>query len=283
MKARGRILPAKIEYLISSSCESQSQRVVKGDFNSYNNVYATAILPGKVAKAIYRLIVEISDNLMYFFVPALVIGIYSRFNKQSTTTDIERFFVPVFIVLNVVLMILLYCGFEYIERRHCLPLVACTIFYVPIGLQILADWLSGRFSKGRSGNNPKPQQWFLILVAVGVGICLPKLLGPIRIEKQGYRDAVKWLKENTAQEDLIAVPDSRIGFYAERKTVVSESKNAFEGVDYIVSLEKDENAKLPAVPETRLGRKEGRVVQEKQSLWLDKRRKKDRLIIYKVL
>jgi len=180
-------------------------------------------------------------------------------------------------------MILLYCGFEYIERRHCLPLVACTIFYVPIGLQISADWLSGRFSKGRSGNNPSPQQWFLILVAVGGGICLPKLLGPIRIEKQGYRDAVKWLKENTAQEDLIAVPDSRIGFYAERKTVVSESKSAFEGIDYIVSLEKDENAKLPAVPETRLGRKEGGAVQEKRTLWLDKRRRKDKLIIYKVL
>jgi hypothetical protein len=110
-------------------------------------------------------------------------------------------------------------------------------------------------------------------VAVGVAICLPKLIRPLRIEKQGYRDAVKWLKENTTQEDLIAVPDNRIGFYAERNISLSESKNAFGGVDYIVSLGKDENEQL----------KLGRVVQEKLSLWLDKRRKKYRLIIYEVL
>ena len=273
MKVRGRILPTKLDYLISSSYESQPQRVVKEDIDSHNVVYSTLSLSSKIAKAIYKLIVEISDNLMYFFVPALVIGICSRFNKQSMATDIEMFFVPVFIVLNVIIMILLYCGYEYIERRHCLPLVVCSIFYIPIGLQISADWLSGRFSKGRLVNNPNPQLWFIILLAVGVGICLPKLIRPIRIEKQGYRDAVKWLKENTTQEDLIAVPDSRIGFYAERDISVSKSKNAFEGVDYIVSLGKDESEQL----------KVGRVLQEKLSLWLDKRRKKYRLIIYEVL
>ena len=273
MKVRGRILPTKLDYLISSFYESQPQRVVKEDIDIHNVVYSTSSLPSKIAKAIYRLIETISDNLMYFFVPALVIGIYSRFNKQSMATDIEMFFVPVFIVLNVIIMILLYCGYEYIERRHCLSLVVCSIFYIPIGLQISADWLSSRFSKGRLVNNPNPQLWFIILVAVGVGICLPKLIRPIRIEKQGYRDAVKWLKENTTQEDLIAVPDSRIGFYAERDISVSKSKNAFEGVDYIVSLGKDESEQL----------KVGRVLQEKLSLWLDKRRKKYRLIIYEVL
>ena len=273
MKAKGRILPAKLEHLISFSYQSQSQGVVKEDIDNHNDVYETVSLPGNVAKAIYRLIVKISDNLMHFFTLILVIGIYSRFHKQSKATDIERFFVPVFIALNVIMMILLYCGYGYISRRHCLPLIVCTIFYVPIGLQISADWLSSRFSKGRLVNNPNPQLWFFILVAVGVGICLPKLTSPLRIEKQGYRDAVKWLKENTTQEDLIAVPDSRIGFYAERNTLVSKSKNAFEGVDYIVSLGKDESEQL----------KVGRVVQEKLSLWLDKRRKKNRLIIYEVL
>jgi len=273
MKARGRILPAKMEHIISSSCESQTQRFVKGDIDNHNDIYATAGLPSNIAKAIYKLIIEISDNLMYFFVPALVIGIYSRFHKQSEATNVERFFVPVFIAINVIIMILLYCGYEYIERRHCLPLVVCSIFYVPIGLQISADWLNSRFSKGWLGNNPRPRLWFFILVAVGVAICLPKLIRPLRIEKQGYRDAVKWLKENTTREDLIAVPDNRIGFYAERNISLSESKDAFGGVDYIVSLGKDENEQL----------KLGRVVQEKLSLWLDKRRKKYRLIIYEVL
>ena len=142
--------------------------------DSHNYINTIVSLFGNITKAIGTLIKDISDNLMYFFVPALVIGIYSHFHKQSMATDIERFFVPVFIVLNVIIMILLYCSYEYIERRHCLPLVMCSIFYVPIGLQILADWLSSRFSKGWLGNNPRPQLWFFILVAVRVVICLPK-------------------------------------------------------------------------------------------------------------
>jgi hypothetical protein len=171
------------------------------------------------------------------------------------------------------MMILLRLGYGYISRRHCLPLVVFSIFYVPIGLQIFAERLSNRFSKGCLENNPKPQLWFFILVTVGVAICLPKLVRPLRIEKKGYRDAAKWLKENTAEEDLIAVPDHRIGFYAERDISTSENENASEGIDYVVSLVKDENEE-PKV---------GRAVQKKHSLWLDKRRKKYRLIFYKVL
>ena len=176
-------------------------------------------------------------------------------------------------MLNVIMLILLRLSYGYISRRHCLPLVVFSIFYVPIGLQIFAEWLSNRFSKGCLENSPKPQLWFYILAAVGVTICLPKLLRPLRIEKKGYRDAAKWLKENTAEEDLIAVSDHRIGFYAERGISSSGNKNVSEGTDYIVSLVKDEN-KEPEVD---------RDVQKKLSLWVDKRRKKYRLIIYKVL
>ena len=102
---------------------------------------------------------------------------------------------------------------------------------------------------------------------------MPKLVKPIRVDKSGYRDVAKWLKENTAEEDLIVVPDHRIGFYAERDISAGEIKNISEEIDYIVSLVKDENEEL----------KVDRSVQKKISLWLDRRKKKDRLIIYKVL
>jgi hypothetical protein len=160
-----------------------------------------------------------------------------------------------------------------ISRRHCLPLIVFSIFYIPIGLQIFAEWLNSRFSKSCLEDNSKSHIWFFILVAVGVTICLPKLIRPLRIEKKGYRDAAKWLKENTAEEDLIAVPDFRIGFYAERDISTSENEHASQEVDYIVSIVKNKNGE-PKI---------GRSVKEKLSLWVDERRKKDRLIIYKVL
>ena len=275
VQERGRIIPVKLKQLIDSSKEdtvssfhARSEQEV--NIESHNCIYSFMSLFGKIAQAMGRLIGEISDNLMYFFLPALLIGFYYRFHKQSIATAVERFFVPVFIVLNVIMMILLYYSQGYISRRHCLPLVVFSIFYVPIGLQIFAEWLSKRSSKGCLEDNPKSQLWFLILVAVGVTICLPKLVRPLRIEKKGYRDVANWLKKNTAQEDIISVPDHRISFYAERDKSISA--NTSEGIDYIVSLVKDENEE----PET------GGTMKKKLSLWLDERRKKYRLIIYEV-
>ncbi len=275
-RERGKIIPIKFKQLIDSTekhtvsaFNSRSEQEVNID--SHNRIYITMSLFGDIIKAISRLIGEISDNLMYYFLPALLVGFYYRFRKETKAMAVERFFVPVFIVLNIVMMILLHYSQGYISRRHCLPLVVFSIFYVPIGLQICAEWLSNRFSKGCLEDNPKPQLWFFILVTVGVTICLPKLLRPIRIEKKGYRDVAKWLKENTAQEDIISVPDHRISFYAERD--ISANENASEGIDYIVSLVNDDNEK-PEVDGT---------VKKKLSLWVDKRRKKYRLIIYEVL
>ena len=187
MKAGGRILPGKVRGLISSSCRPQSDRTQDRNIDSHNHVYAASSLPGGIAKAIGRLIVEISDNLMYFFVPALVIGIYSRFRKQSVVTDIERFFVPAFVTLNVIMLVPLHYHYGYISRRHSLPLVVITIFYVPIGLQVLGNWLGSRFSRDRLQANQNLQLWFLVLFIVGLAICIPKLLRPMRIEKKAYR------------------------------------------------------------------------------------------------
>jgi 4-amino-4-deoxy-L-arabinose transferase-like glycosyltransferase len=264
----GRITPPKLGEFIDLSKEYVTS-FIQAQPEKEVNILSSL---GNIAKAIGRLIKQISNNLMYFFVPALLIGIYCRFRKQSMATTIERFFMPVFIILNVIIMILLYGGYEYISRRHCLPLVVFLIFYVVSGLEVLGNRLGSRNTQSRSEADLNSQRWFFILLAIGVVICLPKLVRPLRTEKQGYRDAAKWLKENTAQEDLIAVPDSRIGFYAERDISASENKNASEGIDYIVSLVKDENDK-PRV---------SRAVQEKLSLWVDKRRKKYKLIIYEV-
>ncbi|MBA7660305.1 hypothetical protein ES703_68307 [subsurface metagenome] len=271
MRMKGKILPKKAKALIGFVQSLQSDEVSESRVDKASDGKdIAAVAPTNVVKAFGKLAKRVSENLMYFFVPALLIGIYYHFRKQPK--GMERFFVAAFVLFNVTILVLLYCISDYMSRRHALPLAVMTIFYVPVGLQISADWLSIRFSEGRAGNNLKPQMWFFILVAVGVVICLPKLVRPLRIEKQGYRDAAEWLRENTAAEDVVAVPDIRISFYGERKGLGYGSKVPKQA-KYVVRIVKDEDEK----PEF------GRTVQEKYSVWVDRRKKSGkRLVIYKM-
>ena len=181
------------------------------------------------------------------------------------------FFVPAFVVLNVVMLITLYYSWGYISRRHSLPLVVFTIFYVPIGLEVSAGWLANRFSKSPSASEQDHRLWFFILLITGMVICMPKLLRFSGSDKQGYRTAAAWLKENTAQEDLIAVPDSRITFYAERKGLIYDDA-PLTRAEYVVIFVKNENEKPDFV----------KAAKEEYSVWVDKYKKSTKLVIYKM-
>jgi hypothetical protein len=227
MTARGQFLPDKLKALFSVNNEEFKMK--NEEFSILNfqfsipNSQSASVMPGKILKAICELAGAISENLMYYFLPALLVGIYFRCKKKSSATEIEKFFMPVFVALNVAMMIALYYNWEYISRRHCLPLVVFTIFYVPIGFQVLADWLANRFSKSRPASGNDCQQWFFILLTIGLIICLPKLLSRPGSDKPGYRTTATWLKEHTNPDDLIAVPDRRITFYSERKELIYET------------------------------------------------------------
>ena len=271
IEVRGKSLPGKLKALIVSSCCLQKEKVQESNNEYMNNVYAAESSSANVANAIGRLIREISNNLMHFFVPAWLFGIHSRFRRKSVSTNLERYFVIAFVVFNVITMILLYSGWGYISRRHSMPLIVFTIFYVPVGFQVLADWFVVGFSKGQQQNNRKSQLCFFILVITGLAICTPKLLRPIRADKKAYRTAAQWLKENTQENDLIAVSDNRISFYAERKGLEYE-RNIPIGAQYAVAFVKDEDEKYDA----------NKDVRKELSLWIDQHKKTKKIVIYKV-
>ena len=79
---------------------------------------------------------------------------------------------------------------------------------------------------------------------IGIVICVPKLLRPIRIEKQGYRAAAQWLNANTDNAKIVAVPDKRISFYAQRQGLVYKSGNIPANVVYIVRTLKNQKDKI---------------------------------------
>ncbi|MGB2866629.1 MAG: glycosyltransferase family 39 protein [Sedimentisphaerales bacterium] len=271
MTARGKFLPEKLKTLISSTDPDESEKIQEPDTNSGNDAFTASSMPGKIVKAIGELAGVMSENLMYYFVPALLIGIHFRFRKRSPAAEIERFFVPAFAALNVVMLIALYYSWEYISRRHGLPLVVFTIFYVPIGLEVSAGWLADRFSKSRPVSDQDRRLWFFILLITGMVICTPKLLRYSGSDKRGYRTAAAWLRENTAQEDLIAVPDKRITFYAERKGLIYDAERTTQ-TEYLVIIVKNEDEKPDFA----------KAAQEQYSVWVDKHKKNKKLIIYKM-
>lgn len=270
VKVRGKVLPKKLRKAISSSCLLQSDKVQEQDVDSRNHTYVDAGLPGNIAKAFGRLIKEISDNLMYFFVPPLLIGIYYRLCRQPVAADIERFFMSAFIVLNIIIMTLLHCNYGYISRRHCLPLVVFTIFYIPIGLHIWADWLKNVFLKVRPRTSRDSQFYFGVLLAIGITICLPKLFRPLRIDKYGYRETAQWLKENTPCEAIIATPDPRISLYAQREKIVYKNGQLPSSMDYLVRIANSEDD-IPDINSN---------AQKKDSFWVNKKKPKKRIVIY---
>jgi len=272
INATGNIVPDKLKGLFSSSHLRQPEEIQEPKIDNDNNMCTASSVPVQIVKAMGKLIGVISENLMHFFLPVLAIGIYFRFRRKSETTDIERFFIPAFVLLNLIMMTLLHYKWQYISRRHCLPLTAILIFYVPGGLEIIGAWLQSKFSKSRTEAAPHPQLYFFVLLAIGIAICLPKLFRPIRIEKQGYRAAANWLNKNTASGDLVAVPDNRIIFYANRKGLIYIGKPPKQAKYAVCIMEKDEKADFAGA-----GKEEFSV--------LENGRKKDgrKVVIYKMI
>jgi hypothetical protein len=272
MAVRGEILPEKLKTLIGDSAGWEPEKIQEPRIHGGHSVCTASSLPGKTVKAMGRLAGEMSDNLMYYFVPALVIGVWDRARRRSAASDIERFFIPAFVLLNVLMMIMLYDHWGYISRRHCLPLVVFLIFYVPAGMEILAQWLEERLSRNPPQAGRHSQLCFCVLLAIGAGICMPKLLRPLGADKRGFRAAAEWLKENTSREDVIAVPDPRISFYAERKGLNYETEVP-EGAGYVVKIvNQAEEANLDGIGPVQY------------SVWVDKRKKsKKKLLIYRMM
>ena len=231
----------------------------------------SSFAPKNMAKAFDELIEEIGDTLMWFFGPALLLGAYEYFRQRDFYKP-QKFFTAALIALNVPLMIWLYCKYGYISGRHILPLVVLTIFFVPSGLRVLGNWLSAIFSKTRLENNQDLNLWFFILLIGGSALCLPKLLTPLHADKRSYREAARWLTEYTDKKDIIAVPDTRISFYAQRKGLKWTEGQIPEQARYAVKIFEEDNK--PTEP-GQLGKVEYRYV--------DKKNEKVSIVIYRKL
>ncbi|MGA2916318.1 MAG: glycosyltransferase family 39 protein [Sedimentisphaerales bacterium] len=233
MKLKGSIFPKKNVDLFT-----QEFRQIEISEKSNRIMFASQFAGSDIPKAFGKLGQNIGETLMWFFVPALLIGMHTWF-KTRKWYETETFLAGALIILNVFLMVCLYCRYRYMSYRHILPLLILLVFYVPIGLQELAIWFRHIFSRDAdsisvTGRNEK--FWFLILFFIGFFVCVPKLFMPIRMEKQGHRATAKWLGANTDNTDIVAVPDIRIAFYAQREGVVYEKDDIPSNAVYVVRI-----------------------------------------------
>lgn len=265
MKLKGAVFPKK------NTVQSQQQIGTEGD----QVVSKAELIPSDITRALGRLVENIGETLMWFFVPAMLIGMYKRFGIRRWYEP-EKFFVIAIIALNIPVMIWLYCKHGYMSDRHTLPLLIIPVLYVPVGLQGLAIWFQDRFFKKAESSaavNRSERFWFLVLLLIGISICAPKLLRPIRMEKKGYRAAAQWLKANTDSAAIVAVPDKRISFYAQRIGRVYKNGNIPANVVYTVKISKKQK------DETAMTEPSGKLEYE----YVDKRERGVDVIIYRNL
>jgi hypothetical protein len=231
MKCKGYVFPERYMWKLPVSLKMNS-----------DNLCLAGMSIGKVTGSA-KLINNICETLVYYFVPALAIGGYYYFRKQPKTSA-QVFFIAAFILVNVTMALLLLSYNGYLSRRHTLPLVAFTIFFIPIGLYIMACWLNRRNFKEDLIVEKNTRCLFFMLMVIGICICAVKIvrMSPLRWEKHGYREAAKWLDKYTTPADIIAVPDKRIAFYAGRIGIVYETHLSRNDWNYLVRIEKDSEA-----------------------------------------
>jgi 4-amino-4-deoxy-L-arabinose transferase-like glycosyltransferase len=231
MKIQGRVLPEKLHELLTKSFSSNSV-INRQDTGSYTAIF----IPSYAIKAIGKLINNLGEILMYYFLPALLIGI--RYKLPPRSKSELRFFMMLFLFTNICMLIARYCLSPQLSKRYTLPLVVFFIFYASAGLQIISTLFEKKFSSFANKEEVPNgmSRYFFILLTIGIVLCIPKLLTPIRIEKKDYRLAAKWLKTNTPAGSVIAVSDPRISFYAERGTILSEGRTIPRNANYAVRI-----------------------------------------------
>lgn len=242
MNAKGSIFSKKDVGLFSMATELTGSEPVL-----IANISAESFPLQQIAKAIAKLVDNLGETFMWFFILPLLPGMIYVF-RQRKWIEPKNFFIFALIVFNITVMIWLHCRHGYMSQRHTMPLFVLLSLYVSCGLEILGRWIKliipSRRSAVRDGDD---RFWFILLFAVGIAICVPKLIRPIRSDKQGFRAAAEWIKTNTAETEEIAVQDMRISFYADRPGLLYIHDNLPADNRYIVGTSKKSRSKQNAV------------------------------------
>jgi len=211
----------------------------------------------KLAGAVKEFAGGISDDFMIIPVLPWILGLYV--GLKSRAGRLER--ALIFAILLVGASLVIGRGVWLAPgsaRRYCLPLIALTIFYLPAGVDVMAKAMNriyafrGWPAPGRTaslwgeGGAERRSPWCYLLLLGGIALCTPKLIyTPLRGDKAGLRAAGQWLRDNTPAESIIADPDRRVYFYADRPGLLYERYPNWKKADYVVVIARDGSVQIP--------------------------------------
>ncbi len=202
---------------------------------------------GMLPEAAHKIFSGVAEDLMVFFFVPWLLGLFWRLRYQAERT--EQVLIGAVLIVNVALILGRHLGFgPGDDRRYALGMIALTIFYVPVGIEVLARWLNSihPLPRPRWMAHCLPERsWFHLLLAVGLVMCLPKLLLASPGTKVGYRAAATWLQQNTRANDVLAVPDVRISFYAQRRGLLYVQQPNARGADYVIMIDDGTERQIP--------------------------------------
>jgi hypothetical protein len=198
-------------------------------------------------EAVDRAFDAVTENFMVvFFVPWLL-GLYWRLRYQAER--LERVLTVAVVVVNLALILGRHTVFGLgDDRRYSMGMIALTIFYVPVGIEVIVQGLDLLHLLPRprwASPALRHSIWFHLLIVMGIVVCLPKLVLPSPGNKVGYLAAAEWLQQNTDANDVVAVPDIRISFYGQRRGLVYGQYPNSRRADYIVMIDDNGAIQIP--------------------------------------
>jgi hypothetical protein len=191
---------------------------------------------GTMPRAMLLLARRLAEHFSYYFLPFALVGLY-RWLREGGGGRLKLLLL-LFLLANAALPVARHiCFAASFSRRYLLPLAAFLAFFVPTGLGAagcrIAEYVR-RLRGGKLSSCGSSNLYFLALLAIGIAVCMPRLLRPVRSEKKGYLSAAGWLRRNMAIEEKAGVPDARIAFYADRKARKLRDGDFGAGLDFVV-------------------------------------------------
>jgi hypothetical protein len=178
------------------------------------------------------------EGLMALLLVPWCLGFYYRLRHEAG--PLERALMLAVVLVNAGLMLAVYGGMgSGPPARYGFGLAALTVFSVPVGLEVMARQLD-RVVAARGGPRDSYERrrlpWFHVLAIFSIAICVPGLAKPVPAQEKACRAVSRWLQENTGADDVIAVPDMRISFYAGRRGLLCRP-DPIEGLaEYVVGV-----------------------------------------------
>jgi hypothetical protein len=202
----------------------------------------------KLARAVEELVDGISNDFMIIPVLPWILGLCSGLKGRAGRLERTLMFAILLVGMGMVVGRGVWLA-PGTARRYCLPVIALTIFYVPAGVDVMARAMNRVYTfRGRLAaiGAERRSLWCYLLLLGGIVLCAPKLIcTPQRGDKAGLRAAGQWLRGNTPAQAIIADPDKRVYFYADRPGFLYERYPNWKEADYVVVIGTDGGIQIP--------------------------------------